>query len=95
MTNAEEFSKGAKPKLEEIGPYVFDEFHTKVDLVWNDDNGTVTYKQVWQELLFWDSALDRSATTTVYEMSYFWYKNTVIIWKTALQIMGLLYVAVS
>ncbi len=47
VTNAEEFAKGqAKPRLEEVGPYVFDEFHKKVDLVWNDDNGTVTYKQV-------------------------------------------------
>ena len=47
VTNAEEFLKGkAKPQLEEVGPYVFDEFHKKVDLVWNNDNGTVTYKQV-------------------------------------------------
>ena len=47
MTNADEFSKGqAKPVLVEVGPYVFDEYHTKIDLVWNDDNGTVTYKQV-------------------------------------------------
>lgn len=47
VTNPEEVAKfGAKPKLVEVGPFVFDEFHKKVDLVWNDDNGTVTYRQV-------------------------------------------------
>jgi hypothetical protein len=31
VTNAENFSAGLdKPKLEEIGPYVFDEYHKKV-----------------------------------------------------------------
>ena len=47
VTNADEVAKsGAKPKLVEVGPFVFDEYHKKVDLSWNDDNGTVTYKQV-------------------------------------------------
>lgn len=47
VTNAEEIQKsGAKPKLVEVGPYVFDEYHKKVNLVWSNDNGTVTYKQV-------------------------------------------------
>ena len=48
VKNPDQVSKGFKPILEERGPYVFTEQHTKVDPIWND-NGTVTYKQkrVW------------------------------------------------
>ena len=48
VKNPAEVSLGSKPVLEERGPYVFTEQHTKVDPIWND-NGTVTYKQkrVW------------------------------------------------
>ena len=46
ITNAEDVAKkGAKPKITEVGPYIFKEYHTKYDEVWND-NGTVTYKQI-------------------------------------------------
>ena len=45
VLNPEEFSAGAKPMLEERGPYVFTEQHYKTSIVWND-NGTVSYKQV-------------------------------------------------
>jgi len=46
ITNAEEVAqRGAKPKITEVGPYVFKEYHTKIDEVWNE-NGTVTYKQI-------------------------------------------------
>jgi len=45
VLNPEEFSAGAKPMLEERGPYVFTEQHYKTNIVWND-NGTVSYKQV-------------------------------------------------
>ena len=38
-------SGGARPVVEEVGPYVFTEQHTKTGIVWND-NGTVTYKQI-------------------------------------------------
>merc|ERR1719228_1832117 len=38
-------SKGAKPNLEQVGPYVFTEQHEKTKIVWND-NGTVTYRQI-------------------------------------------------
>jgi hypothetical protein len=49
VTNADEFANhGAKPELVEVGPFVFDEYHSKVGLVWND-NGTVTYKQVSEQ----------------------------------------------
>jgi hypothetical protein len=37
--------EGAKPVLQEVGPYVFTEKHHKADLQWNK-NGTVTYKQI-------------------------------------------------
>ena len=46
ISNADDvYNKGAKPMLVEKGPYVFQEFHHKIDEVWND-NGTVTYKQI-------------------------------------------------
>jgi len=46
ISNAEDvYNIGAKPMLVEKGPYVFQEFHHKIDEVWND-NGTVTYKQI-------------------------------------------------
>nr|CAD7450851.1 unnamed protein product [Timema bartmani]CAD7463671.1 unnamed protein product [Timema tahoe] len=50
-TNPHELKQpGAKPKLVEMGPYAFREYHEKVDIVWNDDNNTVSYRQVrwWQ-----------------------------------------------
>ena len=36
---------GAKPILNEMGPYHFDEYHKKVKIFWND-NDTVTYQNV-------------------------------------------------
>ena len=32
--------------LEEKGPYIFQEWHRKFDIAWNNNNATVTYKQV-------------------------------------------------
>ena len=29
-----------------VGPYVFQEQHEKSSIVWNKENGTVTYKQI-------------------------------------------------
>ena len=46
VKNPEDFSQGAKPVLEERGPYVFTEQHYKTNITWNDNNGTVTYKQI-------------------------------------------------
>jgi len=45
VLNPDQVLKGAKPELEEVGPYVFTEKHHKTKLVWNR-NGTVTYRQV-------------------------------------------------
>ena len=36
---------GAKPVLQEVGPYVYTEEHHKSDLRWNA-NHTVTFKQI-------------------------------------------------
>jgi len=41
-------SEGAKPILKEMGPYVFDEWHKKTKITWNDHNDTVTYQQIRQ-----------------------------------------------
>ena len=46
VSNPEEVSsRGAKPILKQMGPYVFDEFHKKVKVAWNEENNTVTYQQ--------------------------------------------------
>ncbi|XP_014253015.1 protein croquemort-like [Cimex lectularius] len=48
-TNPEEtLKKGKTPHFVEMGPYVFSETHKKVDVNWNDDNETVTFKQIRQ-----------------------------------------------
>ncbi|XP_037827311.1 sensory neuron membrane protein 1 [Lucilia sericata] len=43
ITNPDEFLNGAKPNLQEIGPFVFDEWKSKYDLEDNDEEDTVTY----------------------------------------------------
>ncbi|XP_072939023.1 protein croquemort-like [Epargyreus clarus] len=42
--------KNVTIRLEEVGPYVFREYHTKENITWNDNNSTVTYynKRSWQ-----------------------------------------------
>ena len=46
VSNADDvYNHGAKPKLTQMGPFTFQEFHHKFNDVWNDNNGTVTYKQ--------------------------------------------------
>lgn len=52
FTNAEEVIKSnwkIKPKLEQCGPYVFSEHHTRENITFNDNNDTVTFKnkRVW------------------------------------------------
>ncbi|XP_075225516.1 protein croquemort-like [Lycorma delicatula] len=41
-TNSHDFA--AKPLMQEVGPFVFSEHHTKVDVVWNS-NDSITYRQ--------------------------------------------------
>ncbi len=38
--------EGAKPHLTEMGPYVYHQKPHKTRLVWNDENGTVTYRHM-------------------------------------------------
>lgn len=45
MTNVEDFLSGSKPKLEEIGPYVYDEIWEKVDIRWYEHGEQVEYRQ--------------------------------------------------
>ena len=39
------YLNGTKPVLEELGPYRFTELSDKVDIVWNDENSTVSYRK--------------------------------------------------
>ncbi|KAL3265256.1 hypothetical protein HHI36_009470 [Cryptolaemus montrouzieri] len=43
VTNPDEVTTGGKPKLQEVGPYSYDEWITKVDVVDNDVEDTLTY----------------------------------------------------
>ena len=46
VTNAEDVQlRGAVPVLEEIGPYVYQEWHNKKKIVYNTGNDTLTYQQ--------------------------------------------------
>ena len=45
VLNPTEVSDGAKPELEEVGPFVFTDQHHKARLVWKE-NGTVSYIQI-------------------------------------------------
>ena len=46
VTNPAEVTANAeKPKIIEVGPYVYREFHLKVNETWNDDNDTITFMQ--------------------------------------------------
>lgn len=46
VLNPDEIRNGKKPRLEQVGPYVFTEQHEKTDIVWNNNNDTVSYKQI-------------------------------------------------
>ncbi|XP_058800682.1 sensory neuron membrane protein 1-like [Phymastichus coffea] len=43
VTNPNEIKNGAKPIVNEVGPYFFEEWHEKNDLIDNDDDDTVIY----------------------------------------------------
>eukprot|EP01038_Epipyxis_sp_PR26KG_P004648 gene4648-6532_t len=43
VQNPNEILQGAKPVVVEKGPYAFDEYFNKFDIVWTDDGDTVTY----------------------------------------------------
>jgi len=46
LTNKDEVvNDGAKPKLQQLGPYTYEEGRIKYDLKWNDELGIITFKQ--------------------------------------------------
>lgn len=61
ITNAEAFEKGAKPDVQECGPYVWREYREKKNITFNPNN-TVTYFQqrywVWDEELSGNNSRD-------------------------------------
>lgn len=45
-TNAKDFAnKSVKPFFVEVGPFRFQEFPTKVNISWHDENSTVSYRK--------------------------------------------------
>nr|QZH55093.1 sensory neuron membrane protein 1 [Achelura yunnanensis] len=45
-TNVDEIQKGAVPIVKEVGPYYFEEWKEKVEIVDSDENDTATYKKL-------------------------------------------------
>jgi len=45
FTNPDEFLAGSKPKLEELGPYVFLNNWEKSDIEWTDNDESIEYNQ--------------------------------------------------
>lgn len=48
FTNPDEFLKGAKPKLQEVGPYVFQEDWYKDNIKWKNGDSSIEYNQLRQ-----------------------------------------------
>lgn len=46
VTNKEEIMKGAKPKLQELGPYVYKQHRHKVDIKYDEQGDTLSYRQI-------------------------------------------------
>jgi hypothetical protein len=43
VQNMNDALKGKRPKLAQLGPYIYDEYYVKFDIVWTNDGDTVTY----------------------------------------------------
>ena len=67
VTNPDEVVRlGAKPHLQEVGPYVFEETVEKVNISHHHDNGTLSYtrKRFWYHIPEFSAAsLDDTITT--------------------------------
>ena len=46
FTNPSAFLSGAKPELDQVGPFVYEERWSKVDVKWSRDGKTVDYRKV-------------------------------------------------
>ncbi|GJQ79427.1 Snmp2 [Trypoxylus dichotomus] len=45
VTNPNEILVGQKPVVEEIGPFVYEEYRQKEDVIYNEETDTYTYRQ--------------------------------------------------
>jgi scavenger receptor class B protein 1 len=79
LKNGDEFSKGGKPKFEEVGPFVFREYILKEDIV-DNLNYTITYNErrryVFQkelspyELEYQITSLNMAVVTVMNQVKY-------------------------
>ena len=46
LTNPDEFLQGAKPKYDEIGPYVFTDTWEKDNVQWKNGDASIEYSQL-------------------------------------------------
>jgi len=47
LTNPHEFEKGAPPRLEELGPYIYNEFHEKVNISYHANETISFFTRKW------------------------------------------------
>jgi len=43
LQNPDEVLKGGQPLVNEVGPYVYDEYFNKFDIEWYDNGDTISY----------------------------------------------------
>lgn len=59
LTNPDDFANGEKAVLQEIGPYVYQEFHEKKNISFHDNNTVTFYQQRWW---MWDQEASGNLT---------------------------------
>ncbi|XP_069994200.1 scavenger receptor class B member 1 [Penaeus vannamei] len=59
ISNPDEFVKGAKPILQEVGPFCYREYHEKKEIVFHPNNTVTFFQQRWW---IWDAEMSGNHT---------------------------------